>query len=93
MDLESKRLKLKEITWADAEDVHILHSFSEVDECNTLGIPKNIDETKEIIRPMIDDQKEENRKLYFWKILLNNSPLNFCKNLSINSLYLRGCFC
>jgi RimJ/RimL family protein N-acetyltransferase len=73
MDLESKRLKLKEITWDDIEDIHRLHSFPEVDEYNTLGIPKNIEETKENIRPIIEDQKSENRQLYFWKITKKKS--------------------
>jgi hypothetical protein len=41
MELESTRLKLIEITWNDLEDIHTLHSIPEVDEFNTLGIPKN----------------------------------------------------
>lgn len=91
MDLESKRLTLKEITWNDAEDIHKLHSFPEVDEYNTLGLPKNIDETNEVIRPMIDDQKAENRKLYFWKILLTetNEFIGIAgMNLSLNKFKL-----
>jgi RimJ/RimL family protein N-acetyltransferase len=73
MDLESKRLKLKEISWDDIGDIHRLHSFPEVDEYNTLGIPKNIEETRENIRPVIEDQKSKNRKLYFWKITKKES--------------------
>jgi len=73
MKLESERLKLKEVSWDDLSDIHELHSYSEVDKYNTLGIPKNIDETKETIRPMIDDQKSEKRKLYFWKIEIKNT--------------------
>ncbi len=73
MDLETKRLELKEVTWDDLEDIHNLHSFPEVDKYNTLGLPKNIDETKEVIRPIIDDRKAENRKLFFWKVLLKET--------------------
>jgi hypothetical protein len=42
MDLESKRLKLKEITWDDGENIHMLQSFAEVDEYNTPGIPQKL---------------------------------------------------
>lgn len=73
MELESKRLKLMEITWADAEYIHKLYSIPEVDKYNTLGIPKNIEETKEHIRPLIESQNSEIRKSYFWKILIKNS--------------------
>ncbi|MEO0405459.1 MAG: GNAT family N-acetyltransferase, partial [Bacteroidota bacterium] len=33
--------------------IHELHSFPEVDQYNTLGIPVNIQQTKEIIKPWI----------------------------------------
>jgi [ribosomal protein S5]-alanine N-acetyltransferase len=73
MELKSKRLKLEEVTLDDAEDIHRLFSIPEVDEFNTLGIPINIEETKEIIRPMIEAQNSEIRKSCFWKIVKNDS--------------------
>jgi RimJ/RimL family protein N-acetyltransferase len=73
MELESKRLKLKEVTWKDVEEIHELYSIPEVDEYNTLGIPKNIEETKENIRPIIEAQNSENRKSYFWRIVTKDS--------------------
>jgi hypothetical protein len=73
MDLESKRLILKEISWDDLEDIHRLHSFPEVDEFNTLGLPNNIEETKEVIRPVIEGQTKIPRKSYTWKIVLQDS--------------------
>ena len=69
MEPESKRLKLKEIAWDDVENIHKLYSLPEIDEYNTLGIPKNIEETKEIVRPMIEAQKAVDRKSYSWKII------------------------
>jgi ribosomal-protein-alanine N-acetyltransferase len=68
MEIESKRLKLIEISWNDLEDIHRLHSYPEVDEFNTLGVPKNIEDTKEVIRPLIEGQVETPRKSYTWKI-------------------------
>ncbi|MDR2918417.1 MAG: GNAT family N-acetyltransferase [Tannerella sp.] len=73
MQLESERLVLQEITWDDIENIHALYSCPEVDEYNTLGIPENIEKTKEIIRSTIEAQEEENRKLYGWKIIRKDS--------------------
>lgn len=73
MELESERLKLQEVAWDDLENIHHLYSSPEVDEYNTLGIPQNMEETKEIIRPMIEAQKEKDRKSYLWKIIRKDS--------------------
>ncbi len=73
MDITSKRLILKEIGWDDLEDIHRLHSFPEVDEFNTLGIPQNIEETRKLIRPNIDSQKDTPQKSFTWKVCLKNS--------------------
>jgi [ribosomal protein S5]-alanine N-acetyltransferase len=73
MDLESKRLILIEISWDDLEDIHRLHSFPEVDEFNTIGIPKNIDETKDLIRSKIEGQSKILRESYTWKIVIKDS--------------------
>ncbi|MEQ9375538.1 MAG: GNAT family N-acetyltransferase [Imperialibacter sp.] len=70
MTYQSTRLRLVEISLDDQDDIHHLHSFPEVDEFNTLGIPRNIDETKEYLTPLIQAQKVTPRKSYFWKIEL-----------------------
>jgi [ribosomal protein S5]-alanine N-acetyltransferase len=69
MDIESNRLFFKVISWDDIEDIHRLHSFSEVDEFNTLGIPKNIEETRELIGTMIQRISKIPRESYSWKIV------------------------
>jgi len=73
--MESTRLKLIEITWNDMEDIHKLHSIPEVDEFNTLGIPKSIEETQEIVRPLIEAGNGQLRKSYAWKIILKESDI------------------
>ncbi len=73
MELESKRLLLREVTPDDTENIHRLYSLSEIDEYNTLGIPKNIEETEKIVCSMIEAQKSENRKSYSWKIVKKDS--------------------
>ncbi len=69
MNLESERLFLNEITWDDLERIHELHSIPEVDEYNTLGIPRDINETKEVLRPIIENRKSDSRKLFCWAII------------------------
>jgi RimJ/RimL family protein N-acetyltransferase len=73
MELETKRLKLQEVTESDVEQIYKLHSSPEVDEYNTLGIPENIEVTESLVRPMIKAQKAENRKSYDWKIIRKDS--------------------
>jgi len=73
MELESERLIISEVTWEDMEHIHTLYSCPEVDEYNTMGIPKDIEETKELIRAMVEAQKEETRKSYTWKIIRKDS--------------------
>ena len=73
MEIESKRLMLKEISFNDLDDIHELYSTPEVDEFNTLGISKDIEATKELIRPMIEEQAANPRKSYNWKIVLKDT--------------------
>ena len=73
MEFESVRLKLQKVTWDDLENIHYLYSCPEIDEYNTLGISKSIEETKEIIKPMIEAQIVEDRKSYTWKIVKKGS--------------------
>lgn len=69
MELQSIRLVLKEVTWPDLDNLHKLYSSPEVDEYNTLGISQSVDDTKNIIQPMIEAQDKLDRKSYNWKII------------------------
>jgi ribosomal-protein-alanine N-acetyltransferase len=73
MEIKTTRLILTETDWIHVENIHRLHSFPEVDEFNTIGIPKDIDETKEIIRPSIEDKKNNVRKQISWVIFLKSA--------------------
>lgn len=73
MHLSTQRLQLREISISDLEMIHKLHSLPEVDEFNTLGIPKNLDETKNIIQKDIDDQVKSPRSRFCWKIILEKT--------------------
>lgn len=56
--LTTDRLTLRLIKLSDLESIHQLHSLPETDQYNTLGIPKNIEETKSIIKPWIRDNHQ-----------------------------------
>jgi ribosomal-protein-alanine N-acetyltransferase len=73
MVIESKRLIMTEVTWEDLENIHTLHSIPEVDEFNTLGIPQDITETREVMRPIIEEPKGEKRHHISWKIETKDS--------------------
>jgi [ribosomal protein S5]-alanine N-acetyltransferase len=47
--IKSARLTLTNISMNDLEDLHLLNSEPLVDQYNTLGIPKDLEETKELI--------------------------------------------
>jgi hypothetical protein len=44
-----------------------------VDEFNTLGIPGNLDVTRELIRPEIELKKAGPQSSYTWRIILKNT--------------------
>ena len=71
--LFSDRLNLREITPNDLSKIHELHSIPEVDEYNTLGVPKDIKDTKSLLDPIIRDQKGKIRKHYWFRIILKEN--------------------
>jgi len=48
MELKTERLRLRPVLKSDLEAMHDLHSIPEVDEYNTLGIPKDMDQSQSI---------------------------------------------
>lgn len=68
MDLCTERLMLKEITWDDVEHVHRLHSIKEVDEFNTIGIPRHTGDTLEVLLISIEDQHMTTRGHFSWTL-------------------------
>ncbi|MCD4731545.1 MAG: GNAT family N-acetyltransferase [Bacteroidales bacterium] len=75
MTISTIRLIIREISWDDAEHIHAIHSIPEVDEYNTLGIPKDIEETKNLIRSAIEDQTNKTRKEFAWIVRLKESDI------------------
>ncbi len=73
MLLETERLVLREMSWNDLDNIHEFHSIKDVARFNTIGIPKDINVTKEIIRRAIEDQKNKLRSIYGWTINLKKT--------------------
>ena len=57
IEIYSERTKLRLIELKDLDLIHQLHSLPETDKFNTLGIPKDIEETRFVIEPWIADNK------------------------------------
>lgn len=66
--MESIRLLFSEVTVNDLENIHRLYSAPEVDKYNTLGIPKDIEDTKNLIRRMVGSQKATPRNSHNWTL-------------------------
>jgi RimJ/RimL family protein N-acetyltransferase len=68
MTFETIRLRIREVILSDVNSIHVLHSLPETDKYNTLGIPKDIQETKIIISGWINSQNEIPRKKFIFCI-------------------------
>jgi RimJ/RimL family protein N-acetyltransferase len=69
MQLKSKRILFREILEDDIPQIHQLNILPEVDKYNTLGIPKNIKETQDLIITWITAQEQNPREKYVWLML------------------------
>lgn len=68
MDLCTERLVLKEMTWDDVEIIHQLHSIKEVEEYNTIGLPRHTGDTLEVMLSSLEDQLLSARAHFGWTI-------------------------
>jgi len=68
IEILTERIKLRLIELSDLDSIHKLHSLPETDEFNALGIPKSIQETKNIIEPWIAENELSKIKNYTFAI-------------------------
>ncbi|WP_297099855.1 GNAT family N-acetyltransferase [uncultured Draconibacterium sp.] len=71
--IQTERLSLFEIEMDDLEKLHRLHSIPEVDEFNTLGVPKSIKETEQFLQQQIAAKSKTPRSSYMWKVVLKET--------------------
>jgi RimJ/RimL family protein N-acetyltransferase len=81
--LNTSRLILQLISKSDLSKIHELHSLPETDKYNTLGIPKNLDDTKKIIENWIAQNNEENQTHFTFKAELKDAD-EFIGLIAIN---------
>jgi RimJ/RimL family protein N-acetyltransferase len=68
IEISTERIKLRLIELSDLNSIHKLHSLPETDEFNALGIPQNIEETKNVIEPWIAENELDKIKNYTFAI-------------------------
>lgn len=66
MILQTSHLSLEEVKIEDTAAIHLLHSFPETDRFNTLGIPADFEETRQLVQQWVELQQEEVRKSYIF---------------------------
>ena len=70
MKFKTDCLKIRELSLADLEVIHQLHSLPEIDEYNTLGIPATIQTTELLLNEWIEKQSPIPRTSYIFCIEL-----------------------
>ncbi len=68
MELFTKRLILKEMTLDDVDLIHRLHCLQEVEQFNTIGIPRHTGDTIEVILSAVEDRESEERSQFAWTV-------------------------
>jgi len=67
-EILTNRIKLRLIELSDLDSIHKLHSLPETDEFNALGIPFNVEETKSVIEPWIEENQLSEIRNYTFAI-------------------------
>ncbi len=71
--LHTKRLTLRPVAIDDLGDIHELHSLEETDRFNTLGIPKDLDETRMICETWISENAKEKSNRFIFAVELSDT--------------------
>ena len=75
MKITTERLILSEITPSDVLDIYKKNCFPEVAQFNTIGIPTDIEVTRKLLQPFLDDQSKSPRTKYSWAIRLKDNNI------------------
>ncbi|MGB4847239.1 MAG: GNAT family N-acetyltransferase [Saprospiraceae bacterium] len=73
--INSTRLRLHHIRNDDLESIHHLHSLPETNKFNTLGVPENIDVTKQILNQWIEELNNDPIQAYTFVVESKESHL------------------
>jgi ribosomal-protein-alanine N-acetyltransferase len=81
----TERLKLRLVVMADLEAIHLLHQLAETDQYNTLGIPKDLEETNVIVDGWINDHLKRTVKNYTFAVELEKGGFIGLVSLKLSS--------
>ena len=68
MIIETERLILSDLTEADVQHIFLLHSNKEVAKYNTIGIPLDIEVTRKILAPILEQDQDKRKSDFSWTI-------------------------
>ncbi len=83
IEFKSPSLEFKEIEEEDIPLIHRMNSYEEVARFNTIGIPSDISQTADMLRPTLDDHKELRRTRFMWALRSKNSQ-EFIGEIGLN---------
>lgn len=81
----TERLKLRLVEMADLESIHVLHQLAETDQYNTLGVPKDLEETYIIVDGWITDHQKRTIKNYTFSVELEKGGFIGLVSLKLSS--------
>ncbi len=84
MELESARLNLQQVSMDDLAYIHDLHLREETDRYNTLGIPKDLSETRAVVRGYLEGNQGKERRFYTFSLFLKSNR-DFVGLVSLNT--------
>lgn len=73
MKIQTNRLTLRDLLDKDLDNIHELLSLPETDQYNTLGIPENVETTKNILTEWLITQRQNPRNSYILYIETTNT--------------------
>lgn len=82
--VKTESLHLREVKLSDLSAIHQLHSFPEVDQYNTLGIPEDESVTEEILRTWINSGKALPR--YEYVFIIENFKKEFIGLIALTAI-------
>ena len=68
MNLVTERLHLRPLSEADVDDIHLLNSTEAVARFNSIGIPGELRDTRNLLQPYFEEVGKEVRHRYSWVI-------------------------
>ena len=73
MNIITNRLKIRDLSSGDIDNIHTLHSLPETDRFNTLGIPESTQTTEKLVAEWLTARNTLPRASYIYSIELIDS--------------------